>query len=587
MTGIAALVADNLDLWTSAVERKSGAGRGSSKKVSLYGIDRLRTLILDLAVRGRLVPQEERDEPAEMLLKLIAEGRLQLIKAGFIRGSKTASVRADVTGPFAIPSSWVWVRLDQLGAIVGGGTPPANDQTNFATPGQGIPWLTPADLSGYEGKYIASGQRDLTEKGAATSSAKVMPAGTVLFTSRAPIGYVAIAANPIATNQGFKSVIPAIDGLSQYIALTLTAFAEEIDANAPGTTFKEVSGKIVEAIPFPLPPLAEQQRIVAKADELMALCDTIETQSALALEAHQTLVETLLATLVNSVDASDLAANWVRLETHFDTLFTTEASIDALKKAVLDLTIRGKIARQDDRDEPARLMLQRLHAEQGNGKRASKSAKTSAGSVEPAFQLPSTWEWSTLGDLSVDMRYGTSKKCERGSAGTPVLRIPNVSGGVVNLIDLKFGPLDDRERGNLTLNRGDLLIIRSNGSLEIVGRFAVVPQLEQQTAFAGYLVRARVDQTCALPQYIWYASNSKWMRDNIEGPIRHGVGLKNLNLTELSSLRIPLPPIAEQQRIVANVDELMALCDALKGQLGAAATIQKHLADAIVERAAA
>ena len=122
----------------------------------------------------------------------------------------------------------------------------------------------------------------------------MMPVGTVLFTSRAPIGYVAIAANPIATNQGFKSIVPYITDCSRFIALAMQTFAREIDANAPGTTFKEVSGKIVAGVPFPLPPLAEQHRIVAKVDELMALCDRLEVALTAADTTRQRLLEALL-----------------------------------------------------------------------------------------------------------------------------------------------------------------------------------------------------------------------------------------------------------------------------------------------------
>ena len=124
--------------------------------------------------------------------------------------------------------------------------------------------------------FISRGARDLSEAGLQNSSATLMPKGTVLFTSRAPIGYVAIAENPISTNQGFKSIVPYISDCSRFVTLCMKTFASEINARAPGTTFKEVSGKIVASVPFPLPPLAEQHRIVAKVDELMALCDRLE-----------------------------------------------------------------------------------------------------------------------------------------------------------------------------------------------------------------------------------------------------------------------------------------------------------------------
>ena len=138
------------------------------------------------------------------------------------------------------------------------------------------------------------GARDLSSKGLQSSSATMMPTGTVLFTSRAPIGYVAIAANPIATNQGFKSIVPYVTDCSRFIAVVMQTFAPDIDANAPGTTFKEVSGKIVARVPLPLPPLAEQHRIVTKVDELMAVCDRLEQALAAGDKARSRLLDALL-----------------------------------------------------------------------------------------------------------------------------------------------------------------------------------------------------------------------------------------------------------------------------------------------------
>jgi len=259
-------------------------------------IDRLRKFVLDLAVRGKLVEQDPEDEPASELLERIAAEKARLVKAGEIRKPRDLASGDEIGQPFEIPSTWRWCRLDTVGAIIGGGTPAAADSENFAEPGDGIPWLTPADLGGYRALYIERGKRDLTEKGLKSSSATMMPAGTVLFTSRAPIGYVAIAANPISTNQGFRSIVPYVADCSRFIAVAMQTFASDIDAKAPGTTFKEVSGKIVAGVAFPLPPLAEQHRIVAKVDELMTLLDRLETTRIQRETTRAQLLESLLAT---------------------------------------------------------------------------------------------------------------------------------------------------------------------------------------------------------------------------------------------------------------------------------------------------
>ncbi len=333
-------------------------------------IARLRRFILDLAVRGKLVEQDPNDEPACELLKRIAVEKARLVRVGQIKKPRELDAGSDILAPFAIPSSWQWQRLDAVGAVVGGGTPSAADPENFAEPGDGIPWLTPADLGGYTELYISRGARDLSEKGSRSSSASIMPAGTVLFTSRAPIGYVAISANPISTNQGFKSIVPYIPECSRFIALAMKAFAPEIDANAPGTTFKEVSGKIVAAVPFPLPPLPEQHRIVAKIDELMALCDQLEAVRAEREMDRNKLTLSILAKL-NEPNPETFTEDVGFALKHLEPLTKRTDQIKQLGQAILNLAVRGRLVAQDPNDEPASEQLLRI----GQAKSASQKAK--------------------------------------------------------------------------------------------------------------------------------------------------------------------------------------------------------------------
>ena len=582
MTDVNQLITEHLDVWTSAVEKKSSAGRGNGGVVNLYGVKKLRELILELAVRGKLVPQEEGS--ATSLLKELERGKARLVSKGEIKKPRKIE-HQEAQERHRIPPGWLWVHLDQVGAIVGGGTPRASDPDSFEEPGNGFPWLTPADLSGYSANFIERGARDLSGKGLAKSSATAMPKDTVLFTSRAPIGYIAISTGSVATNQGFKSVVPFVPEMSRYIAMVLRCFAPEIDAAASGTTFKEVSGKIVAGILFPMPPLTEQNRIVAKVDELMALCDALERQAEAGLKAHQTLVETCLATLTNSGSPEDLTQNWTRIEAYFDTLFTTEESVEALRRTALDLALRGLLTDQKENTGNALDLLGTLYAR--NKKSASSRHRTMVSKIkksEPPFELPDSWAWSNLGLLSSDLRYGTSKKCGRDDSLVPVLRIPNVSGGHVDLEDMKFGPLDPKEVTDLRLRPNDLLIIRSNGSLDIVGSFAVVPELEGDFAFAGYLVRVRIDPAYVDPRYIWYVSRSRFVRDQIEGPIRHGVGLKNVNSTELASLQFPIPPREEQERIVDKLNGLFELCDQFMLRLSEQNEVNLSLADTLTSK---
>lgn len=552
-------------------------------------IPRLRRFVLDLAVRGKLVEQDPRDEPAAELLKQIAKEKARLVKSGEIRKPRDLDDGDEVTPSFDLPQSWRWCRLDTVGAIIGGGTPSATDSSNFAEPGEGFPWLTPADLGGFKGLVISRGARDLTEKGLASSSATPMPAGSVLFTSRAPIGYVAIAANPISTNQGFKSIVPYVAECSAFIALAMKTFAPEIDAKAPGTTFKEVSGKIVAAVPFPLPPLAEQRRIVAKVDELMALCDRLEAARAGREAVRDRLTAATLTRLTAPETDAETFPNHARfaLQT-LSTLTTRPDQIKTLRQTILNLAVRGKLVEQDPTDEPAAELLKRIAKERNAAARAKserRNGNQDLDSLSAESHLPQSWVWTDLDQIALSMRYGTSIKCEHATKGVPVLRIPNVSGGTVSLGDMKYGPLSPSEIEDLALRVGDVLMIRSNGSLDIVGRSAVVPAEADGMAFAGYLVRLRLSQTLINATYIWFVLNSSDIRGQIEKPIRSAVGLKNINLTEFGNLTIPLPPLAEQHRIVAKVDALMALCDQLESSLTTATTTRSRLLEALLHEA--
>ncbi|MBU3840627.1 MAG: restriction endonuclease subunit S [Candidatus Ruminococcus intestinipullorum] len=247
--------------------------------------------ILDLAIRGQLVPQNSDNEPASVLLERIREEKEDLIKQGKIKrdkkessifkgednsyyekvGSEIHCINEEI--PFEIPISWTFVRLKHIGAIVGGGTP----KTNIPAYWNGdIPWLTPADFSDYNDMYISYGERYITSEGLNSSSAQLLPTNTVLYSSRAPIGYVAITKNVVSTNQGFKSIVPVNTDMSIYLYYCLKARTDNIIMRATGTTFKEISGSEMGETIIPLPPLREQERLCRKIIRLFSNISIIE-----------------------------------------------------------------------------------------------------------------------------------------------------------------------------------------------------------------------------------------------------------------------------------------------------------------------
>ena len=239
---------------------------------------------------------------------------------------------------------------------------------------------------------------------------------------------------------------------------------------------------------IPLPPLAEQRRIVAKVDELMEVCNQLEASRNEREVTRERLTKASFACLSNSETDGDTFRSNARFVVDSLPALTARADqINRLRQTILNLAVQGKLVEQNPKDEPASEQVSRISA----AKSATKTRKGAnarglpAPAPTKAGQLPGGWIQVRLGDLSVSMRYGTSIKCNFDEELTPVLRIPNVSSGQLSLADLKFGPLSEGERKALGLLAGDLLMIRSNGSLGIVGRAAVVTADAEGKCFAG------------------------------------------------------------------------------------------------------
>ena len=206
--------------------------------------------------------------------------------------------------PYKIPENWCWTRLGNITKVIGGGTP-SSKVTAYYENGN-IPWLSPADLSGYNEIYISHGAKNITELGLEKSSAKMMPANTVCLSSRAPIGYVAIAQNPLSTNQGFKSFLPSPCYVPKYLYWYLKGNKELLESYASGTTFLELSGGKAGLVEIPLSPLSEQQRIVDRIESLFAKLDEAKQKAQNALDSF----ETRKAAILHKAFNGELTAQW-------------------------------------------------------------------------------------------------------------------------------------------------------------------------------------------------------------------------------------------------------------------------------------
>ncbi|MBV2193232.1 MAG: restriction endonuclease subunit S [Azonexus sp.] len=560
MAAVETLVTDHLDLWTSATKRKSSAGRGSSSKVELYGIKKLRELILELAVRGQLVSQDPNDEPANELLKKIAAEKANLVKAGRIKLGKPLPPITPKQRPAQLPDGWATVRFGDLVTISTGkldaNAAVENGEYLFFTCSQ-----TPSRIDRF-----------------AFDTAAVLLAGNGDFNVKYYEGKFE------AYQRTY--VIEPISWDLKFCFILVSSQIGEITKNNRGSAVKYLKlGDLTDPI-FILPPLAEQHRIVAKVDELMSLCDQLEQQTDASLGAHQTLVETLLSALTSAADHAQFASAWQRIAGHFDTLFTTEESIDQLKQTILQLAVMGKLVPQDPNDEPASELLKKIAAEKAKlvkegmikkDKRLPEIAK-----MEVPFGLPRSWECVGLQTISV-VGTGATPARDNNAYYNP----PEFSWVTSGETSQQFVS-ETREKISAKAVAETNVTIYPPGTLIV----AMYGQGKTRGQITELLIPAGTNQACAAIQLIEQASAHRsyikiFFQKAYEDirSLAEGGAQPNLNVGKISETVLPLPPLSEQHRIVAKVDELMALCDQLKSHLSDGQTTQLHLADALVEQA--
>ena len=477
------LITEHIDIWTSSILTKSTSGRGNSKKYELYGISKLRELILELAVRGKLVPQDTNDEPASVLLEKIAIEKAELIKKGEIRKSKSLPKISKKEQPFDLPLGWEWIHINEIVSLENGDRG-KNYPNKSALVDKGIPFINAGQLEGgvvskKELSYITQDRFDILNGGKFRN-------GDILFCLRGSLGKCALVSN-FGIGAIASSLIimrPIISRLEHFIMLVLnsTLTKRTISKYNNGTAQPNLSGADLAKFPVPVPPLAEQKRIVAKVDELMLLCDQLEQQTEASIEAHATLVEVLLATLTDSSDADELAQNWARISEHFDSLFTTEQSIEALKQTVLQLAVMGKLVPQDPNDEPASVLLEKIAKEKERLIEEKKIKKEKPlppiSDGEKFFELPKGWEWCQIDSLSLSSEAGWSPKCDptpKEGDNWGVLKVSAVTWGKYQPDENKALPNYLEPKPQYEVKANDFLISRAN-TADLVARSVVVPK---------------------------------------------------------------------------------------------------------------
>lgn len=423
-------------------------------------------------------------------------------------------------GRWPVPDTWEWVRSEAIADIVGGGTPRVDDEGNFSA--DGIPWITPADLTGYKSVYIGRGRRDLSDKGIRGSGATLLPPGTVLFSSRAPVGYCAIAANEISTNQGFKSLVLKGSISPEFVRYYLLSAKEYAESLASGTTFLELSAKRMSELEIPIPPLQEQPRIVRKLDTLSARTSNARTD----LEVIPALVERYKLNFLRSVFRGEQTASF-----------------------------------RDENDlEPVSLLLERTNApEQGRGgRKATGEIIPGKGGIavnDPGTELPEGWAWVPLLRVARQETGHTPSRTHPEWWGGDVcwVSIPDANkhhGQVIHDTIQKTNEAGLANSSARLLPEGTVILSRtaSVGYVTILGR-----EMATSQDFATWTCSAALE-----PKYLMYALMSEGddIRDFGEGSTH-----TTIYFPEIRAFNIKLAPLDEQREIVRRIETAFGMVE--------------------------
>lgn len=544
-------------------------------------IPRLRRFILDLAVRGKLVDQDARDEPASELLKKIHGNRAQLIKNRGLHG------KPDEIWP--IPSRWVFVPLELIampnGLFTDGDWVESKDQD----PNGDVRLIQLADVG--MGEYRNRSSRFMNSATAARLNCTFLKIGDILIARMPdPLGRACIFPGdpkPCVTvvdvavlrlgNQEFN-------GTYVVHAINSPQFGGNVQSKAAGTTRSRISRGNLSALPFPFPPLAEQHRIVAKVEELMALCDRLEAAQVERENRRDRLVASSLNRLNNGADASTFHDHARFYFNHLPRLTTKPEHIQQLRQTILNLAVRGKLVPQDPNDEPAKVLLAKVEA---NAKAYALEEDITPPSSDPIakedidYSAPSGWEWVRLASLFKVITDGDHQPPPKTSDGIAFLTIGNITTGKLDFTNCRFvgeeywkslRPYRKPESGDILYTvigatYGRPVHVDTHRHFCVQRHIAILKPTDQMNILFLCLLLAS-------PLVYRQATHS------ITGTAQPTIALRPLR-----NFLVPLPPLAEQQRIVAKVEELMALCDKLEAQLTTTHTDSRRLLEAVLYEA--
>jgi type I restriction enzyme S subunit len=543
------------------------------------GIKKLRHLILQLAVQGKLTTSETSDGSVTVLRREMESARQRMIDAGTIRqGDRFEPVSVDEV-PYSLPANWTWVRIGEVMHLING---KAFKPTDWLT--AGLPIVRIQNLNNPDAPFNYAGE-DVDDKVRLQNDDFLISWSGTPGTS---FGAFIWDRGPAVLNQHiFRSILYGEAFIKPFLKLAVNARLDEMIAQAHGGVgLQHITKGKLERLSLPLPPLAEQRRIVEKVDQLLGLCDELAARQAAQREKRQRLVGATLDRLVSTRNPAEFPTHAHRLRHHFDQLFDTPSTIPQLRQTVLKLAVQGQLVPQDANDEPASMLLERARMERvgasDDGDVIDETMDSTNVTEGLLLEQRASWKLVRFAEvISYGPRNGISPKPVNHVTKTKSLTLSATTSGTFDGRHVKYLDEEIPPDSCLWLKDGDILIQRSN-SEHYVGVAAIYRGKPNDFVYPDLMMKVRVASCIDIDfahLVLMSPSSREYFRKRATGT---SGSMRKINKTTVKALPFPLPPLAEQKRIVTKVTELLSLCDALESKLTQAESASTQLLAAAV-----
>lgn len=471
----------------------------------MINTDSLRTKAIDLAIQGKLTKQLPEDGTADELLTQITAEKKERVKKGLSKREKDLPAVSADEKIFEIPDSWLWCRLGDVFDVSMGQSPKGEN-------------LGDEGMEFHQGK-IFFGDIFLDESHQYTTEVtRVAYANSVLLCVRAPVGIANITPRDICIGRGLCALLPLAGVDPLYLFYFLRNSRKELEKKGTGSTFSAINVDVVKNYPIPLPPIKEQKRIVQSLNDIFEQVKIID----------------------------ELQAQYID-------------NLEMLKKRLISVAIQGKLTNQLEDDGNAEDLFKGLKREKEklyqNGEIKKEKPLPDITEDETPFSIPLNWRWVRFSDL-YSLSNGVASRGSVGGSPHPVLRLADLTSGQICADNIREIDLTDSEFETHRIKKGDLVFIRVNGSRDKVAN-AFLYLGDEEISYCDHLFCGHKISDLFEPSYVMTVYRSEMVKKQIDPEIKTTAGQNTINQKSMSKILIPLPPVAEQKRIVSKLDELL------------------------------